>query len=69
MTLNGEEVPTFPTFIRNTDPGSVIGVPGLSVPIGTTPEGLPVGLEFDGRMWADRQLLSLGLALEGVMAR
>lgn len=68
VTLNGEEVPTFPTFIRNTDPGSVIGIPGLSVPIGVTEEGLPVGLEFDGRMWGDRALLSLGLALEGLMA-
>jgi mandelamide amidase len=69
VMLNGVAVPTFPTFIRNTDPGSVIGIPGLSVPIGTTPEGLPVGLEFDGRAWGDRQLLSLGLAREGVMAR
>ncbi|HWP74109.1 MAG TPA: indoleacetamide hydrolase, partial [Methylomirabilota bacterium] len=32
--LNGSQVPTFPTFIQNTDPGSNAGIPGLSVPIG-----------------------------------
>ena len=63
-TLDGKKVPTFPTFIRNTDPGSNAGIPGLSVPIGATQAGLPVGLEIDGPGGSDRKLLAIGLALE-----
>jgi mandelamide amidase len=67
VTLNGKQVPTFPTFIRNTDPGSNAGIPGLSVPIGLTRDKLPVGLELDGPAGSDRRLLSIGLAVEELM--
>jgi len=67
VTLNGEEVPTFQTFIRNTDPGSVAGIPGLSLPMGLTAEGLPVGLELDGPAHSDRHLLALGRAVEAAL--
>jgi indoleacetamide hydrolase len=67
--LNGKEVPTFPTFIQNTDPGSNAGIPGLSIPIGRTQAGLPIGLELDGPSGSDRRLLALGLALEKVFGR
>ena len=62
--LNGQDVPTFPTFIQNTDPGSNAGIPGITVPIGRTAAGLPVGLELDGPAGSDRRLLSIALALE-----
>ncbi len=62
--LDGKKVPTFATFIRNTDPGSNAGIPGLSVPAGLTGAGLPVGLELDGPVGSDRKLLAIGLALE-----
>jgi mandelamide amidase len=64
VELNGKQVPTFPTFIRNTGPASAVGLPGLSIPIGMTKSGLPVGLEFDGPAWQDHALLSLGLSAE-----
>ncbi|HEY3065910.1 MAG TPA: indoleacetamide hydrolase [Methylomirabilota bacterium] len=64
VELNGAQVPTFPTFIRNTDPGSNAGLPGLSIPIGLTRDGLPVGLELDGASGTDRRLLAIGLAIE-----
>jgi mandelamide amidase len=67
--LNGADVPTFPTFIQNTDPGSNAGIPGLTVPIGRTAAGLPVGLELDGPAGSDRRLLGIGLALEGLFGR
>lgn len=69
VMLNGAAVPTFPTFIRNTDVGSLLAVPGLSLPMTPTDEGLPVGLELDGRSGQDEALLSLGLAVEGVLQR
>lgn len=67
VTLNGEDLPTFNTFIRNTDPASVAGIPGLSLPIGLTADGLPVGLELDGPANSDRHLLALGLAIEAAL--
>ena len=67
--LNGADVPTFFTFIQNTDPGSNAGLPGLSLPIGRTPGGLPVGLELDGPVGSDRRLLGVGLALESLFGR
>ena len=67
--LNGADVPTFFTFIQNTDPGSNAGIPGLSLPIGRTPAGLPVGLELDGPPGSDRGLLGVGLALESLFGR
>jgi hypothetical protein len=42
--FNGKAAPTFATFIRNTDPGSVAGIPGISLPAGMTAAGLPVAL-------------------------
>nr|WP_319384470.1 indoleacetamide hydrolase [uncultured Roseibium sp.] len=67
VSLNGKDVPTFQTFIRNTDPGSIAGIPGLSLPMGLTADGLPVGLELDGPAFSDRHLLALGLAIESAL--
>ena len=64
IELGGERVPTFPTFIRNTDPGSNAGIPGLSLPTGLTSTGLPVGMELDGPVGSDLRLLAVGAAVE-----
>lgn len=69
VTLNGREVSTLATFLRNTYPGASAGLPGLSLPAGLTPEGLPVGLEIDGPPGADRRLLATGLHLEDLLPR
>jgi mandelamide amidase len=68
MSINGgAPVPTFDTMIRNTDPGSNAGLPGLSLHAGMTPDGLPVGLEIDGPVSSDRNLLAMGLAIEAIL--
>ncbi|MBR8655885.1 indoleacetamide hydrolase [Achromobacter sp. Marseille-Q0513] len=59
----------FMRMIRNTDPGSNAGLPGLNIPAGLSAAGLPVGLEIDGLPGEDRKVLSIGLALEGVLGR
>ena len=64
VEFNGNQVPAFPTYIRNTDPGSNAGIPGLSLPAGLTKSGLPVGLELDGPLGSDQRLLALGMAIE-----
>jgi indoleacetamide hydrolase len=67
--VNGTPVPTFMTFIRNTSPGSVAGIPGISVPAGQTAAGLPVGLEIDGPAGSDHQVLAIALALEALLPK
>jgi len=59
---------TFLKFIRNTDPGSNAGIPGLTIPAGLGPTtGLPVGLSLDGPRGSDGRLLALGMAIEKVL--
>ncbi|MEZ5930412.1 MAG: indoleacetamide hydrolase [Alphaproteobacteria bacterium] len=66
VELNGEQVSTFMTYIRNTDPPSNAGLPCLSVPAGLTASGLPVGVEFVGRIGGDAMVLHAGALFEGV---
>jgi mandelamide amidase len=59
---------TFLKFIRNTDPGSNAGIPGLTIPAGLGPStGLPVGLSLDGPRGSDARLLALGMAIEKLL--
>ena len=68
MSVNGgEPAQTFGTMIRNTDPASNAGLPGLSLYAGMTPDGLPVGLEIDGPVGSDAKLLGLGLSIEAIL--
>ncbi|MEQ1804411.1 MAG: indoleacetamide hydrolase [Burkholderiaceae bacterium] len=69
VLLNGVAVPTFTTFIRNCSPGSVAGIPGISVPAALTKSGLPLGIELDGPAGSDAQLLAIALAVEGVLPK
>lgn len=68
VELNGEQVPTFPTYIHNTDPGSIAALPGISLPVGLTAAGLPVAIEIDGPENSDRQLLAIAAVLEQIFA-
>jgi Asp-tRNA(Asn)/Glu-tRNA(Gln) amidotransferase A subunit family amidase len=72
VSINGVAQPggpnaQFGTYIRNTDPGSNAGIPGLALPAGMTKGGLPVGLEIDGPLGSDARLLAIGLALESLL--
>ena len=61
---------TFVRFIRNTDPGSNAGLPGLTIPAGLgSTTGMPVGLSLDGLRDADERLLAVGMAIEKVLGR
>ena len=44
--------------------GSLAGVPGISVPCGKTPEGLPVGLQIFGPAFGESRMLQLAHAFE-----
>jgi mandelamide amidase len=62
--INGSSVLKDNLLIRNTDPGSNACIPGLSIPVGLTPDGLPVGLAIDGPVGSDPTLLRIGLSME-----
>ena len=63
-------LPTFLRFIRNTDPGSNAGLPGLQIPLALgAGSKLPIGLELDGPAGSDRKLIAIGMALEQVFGR
>lgn len=69
-------VPAFRLGERTSDPlqmyladiytvtGSLAGLPGISVPCGTTPEGLPVGLQILGPHFEEARVLRLAHAFE-----
>jgi len=52
---------------RHTHPSSCAGLPGLSLPMGMSPSGLPVGIELDGVAGQDQKLLALARRIESVL--
>jgi len=69
VEVRGRRMPLDEAMARNIAPGSTAGLPGLVLPAGLTPGGLPVALEFDGPAGSDRSVLALGLALEAVLGK
>jgi Asp-tRNA(Asn)/Glu-tRNA(Gln) amidotransferase A subunit family amidase len=49
--------------------GNLLGLPGLTVPVGYDPGGLPIGLQLIGRPWEEALLLRAGRLLEAQMQR
>jgi aspartyl-tRNA(Asn)/glutamyl-tRNA(Gln) amidotransferase subunit A len=47
-----------------TIPASMAGMPGMSVPVGLSADGLPIGLQLIGKPFEEAQLLGAGFALE-----
>jgi Asp-tRNA(Asn)/Glu-tRNA(Gln) amidotransferase A subunit family amidase len=64
VELNGRSEPLFATVTRNTAPGTVAGVPMLTLPAGLAASGLPVGMTLEGRFFGDDALLALGAEIE-----
>jgi mandelamide amidase len=69
VELNGRKVSTLGIYARNTQPASAAGLPGLSIPVGMTAGGLPVGIEFDGSPGTDRKMLGIGFLVEQLFGK
>ena len=51
-------------LLNNTYPINLVGFPGLSLPCGLTPEGLPIGLQIVGRPHDEATVLCAGHVYE-----
>jgi Asp-tRNA(Asn)/Glu-tRNA(Gln) amidotransferase A subunit family amidase len=53
-----------PGWTLHTGPFNALGWPAISVPAGSTSEGLPIGLQLVGRPWADAAVLRAAAVVE-----
>ncbi|WP_027581482.1 amidase family protein [Bradyrhizobium sp. Ai1a-2] len=56
------------TLANHTVSASSVGLPGISLPVGLSRGGLPIGLELDAPLGSDRALLHLARRIEGVLS-
>ncbi len=51
-------------LLRNNRPANLAGLPAISIPCGSTPDGLPVGLQLIGSVTDEALILRIGHAFE-----
>jgi amidase len=59
---------TYLDWMRSAYVITVTGCPAISVPAGETRDGLPVGIQVVAPFGADRRLLEVAAAFEGLRA-
>jgi Asp-tRNA(Asn)/Glu-tRNA(Gln) amidotransferase A subunit family amidase len=62
-TVDGHEIGMFQAMIPAVL-ANVFGLPSITIPMGTTHAGLPVGIQLLGRPFEDERLLDLAVRLE-----
>jgi amidase len=62
--INGRPMETYLDWMRTAYLITVTGCPAISVPAGTTPDGLPVGIQLVAAHGRDRFLLEVAAAFE-----
>jgi len=64
--IAGQEV-SYLALANHTVSASSVGLPGISLPAGSSRAGLPIGLELDAPLVSDRALLNLARRIESVL--
>ncbi|MBR0663267.1 amidase [Roseomonas hellenica] len=64
--IAGREVSNL-ALANHTLSASSVGLPGISLPVGMSRAGLPIGLELDAPLRSDRALLTLARGIEEVL--
>jgi mandelamide amidase len=67
MPLRGRLVPISATIARHARFAAGLGLPALTLPVGRTREGAPVGLEIAGLPQSDAQVLAIGILVEALL--
>lgn len=62
--IEGREVSMLPAVVGATCPFNLTGQPVLSLPTGTSPEGLPLGIQIAAAPWHEHIALRLGQAYQ-----
>ena len=60
--INGKAMDTYHRWMEVVVPASLIGLPALSVPVGFSDTGLPMGMQIIGRSGDDAGVLAIGQA-------
>lgn len=60
--IAGRAMDTYHRWMEVVIPASLIGLPALSVPVGFSADGLPMGMQVIGRSGADARVLAMGQA-------
>lgn len=68
IELNGQQVPATDTIGRNSWITPLIGAPSISIGMGQSPAGLPLGLEVAGPIGADASLLAIAAGIDSVLS-
>jgi len=68
LRLGDQDLPVFEAIIHNADLLSNAAFAGVSVPVGKTSRGLPVGLALDAPPGGDSRVLGAAMAFERVMS-
>ena len=63
-SINGRPMRTYLDWMRSAYLITVTGCPAISLPAGTTPDGLPVGIQVVAPFGADRRLLEIASVFE-----
>lgn len=69
LRLGNHDTPVFEAIIHNADLLSNAAFTGVSIPVGKTGRGLPVGLALDAPPGGDALVLAAAMAFEQMMAR
>jgi indoleacetamide hydrolase len=68
LRLGGQDVPIFEAVLQNTDLLSNAGFAGVSIPVGKTAAGLPIGLALDAPAGSDALVLGVAMAFEDILS-
>lgn len=66
VRIAGQEI-SYLALANHTVSASSLGLPGISLPVGLSRAGLPIGLELDAPLANDRALLNLAQRIEDVL--
>ncbi|MED6111346.1 hypothetical protein PIB30_051499 [Stylosanthes scabra] len=60
------DYPNAAALVRYSISGNFLGLPAVTIPVAYTELGLPIGLQFIGKPWAEATLIHLAFAMQAI---